>query len=395
MFIGYQLATSLFLPTSSDIEDISRTVTVPYRAFALLISVIVILFNLKKKVSKAHIALRVLWIYWIALIIRIFYDTNIRTDVYLNDTNQLWLYIFGVVLPAMYSIIKSYKEIDYNKALKWVYLGTVLILILSLFNNTALLMDSSEITGRASGNIALNTISFGHLGTMGIILSLFILSKGGMNLIKIIFVIAVIMLSFFVMLRAGSRSPLLALIVVLLFWLSGRRKNVVLGIFITVVCIALLVIFIEPILNFIGDISSVMETRVRVSIFEGDSSGRDNLYEFAFQAFLDKPFFGKQFAIFNNQNGFDYSHNIIMDSLMGLGFLGGVAIIYLLWIAIKKSYSIIKQRDPHFWISLILIQQIVLSMLSGALYYNQTLNALLVCVFLYSNSRVDSKIKSK
>jgi len=37
MFIGYQLATSLFLPVSSDIEGISRTVTVPYRAFALLI----------------------------------------------------------------------------------------------------------------------------------------------------------------------------------------------------------------------------------------------------------------------------------------------------------------------------------------------------------------------
>lgn len=394
MFIGYQLATSLFLPVSSDIEGISRTVTVPYRAFALLISLIVIFLNLKNQIGKTHLALKILIIYWIALIIRIFYDTNIRYDVNLNDTRQLWLYIFGIILPAIYSIMKSFNKINLKKALKWIYLGTVITLILSLFNNTALLMDSSEVTNRASGNIALSTISFGHLGTMGIILSLFILFKGRMGLAKKALIIAVILLSFFIMLRAGSRSPVLALIVVLLFWLFARGKNVALGTFITIALIALLVIFVEPILNFMGNISPVMEARLRVSIFEGNTSGRDNLYEIALQAFLDKPFFGKQFAIFRAQYGFDYSHNIILDSLMGLGFFGGLAMAYVLWIAIKKSYFMIKQKDPHFWISLILVQQIVLSMLSGAFYYNQILNILLVCAFLYSYSQVNLKTKS-
>jgi peptidoglycan/LPS O-acetylase OafA/YrhL len=81
VFVGYQLATSLFLPVSSDMEGISRTVTVPYRAFALLISLLVILLNLKKRVGKTPLALKVLWVYWFALIICIFYDTNIRIDV--------------------------------------------------------------------------------------------------------------------------------------------------------------------------------------------------------------------------------------------------------------------------------------------------------------------------
>lgn len=386
MFIGYQLATSLFLPVSSDIEGISRTVTVPYRAFALLVSLIVILLNYRNKIGQSHLAIKVLLFFWIALIIRIFYDTNVRFDIYLKDTSKLWLYVFGIVLPAMYSVIKSYRAVDLNKALKWVYLGTVIILVLSLFNNSALLMDASEITGRAEGNLALNTISFGHLGTMGFILSLFLLSRQGVRVIKRIFIIAVMLLSFFIMLRAGSRSPVLALAVVLIFWLFARGKNLVLGISITAVTILLVFVFMDPILSFMGNISPVIEARLRVSIYEGESSGRDPLYNYAFQAFLDKPLIGSQFAIFNNFGDFIYSHNIILDALMGLGLFGGLAMLYILWSGLKSSYIMIKLKDNNFWISLILIQQIVLSMLSGAFYYNQILNVLLVFVVLYTTN---------
>ena len=386
MFIGYQLATSLLLPVSSDIEGISRTVTVPYRAFALLVSLIVILLNFRNKICKSHLVLKVLLLFWIALIIRIFYDTNIRIDVYLNNTNQLWLYVFVILLPAMYSVIKSYRAIDLNKALKWVYLGTVITLILSLFNNSALLMDASEITGRVEGNLALNTISFGHLGTMGFLLSLFILSRQGVGVIKRIFIIFVMLLSFFIMLRAGSRSPVMALAVVLIFWLFAKGKNLVLGISITAVTLLLIFVFIDPILSLMGNISPVIEARLRASIYEGESSGRDPLYNYAFQAFLEKPLTGSQFAIFNNHGEFNYSHNIILDALMGLGLFGGLAMIYILWSGLKRSYIMIKLKDNHFWISLILIQQIVLSMLSGAFYYNQILNVMLVFVVLYTTN---------
>lgn len=382
-FVGYQLATSLFLPVSADLEGISRTVTVPYRAFALFISLLVIFLNIRKKVGKIHPAMKVLWIYWFALIIRIFYDTNIRIDVHVKDTVQLWMYIFGICLPAMFSVMISYRFIDLDKALKWIFLGVVLTMMLSLFNNPALLMHADEITERMKGNLALNTISFGHLGTMGIVLSLFILSRGRVSTIKKIGLIAVMLLSFFIMTRAASRSPIVALVVILLFWLFARGKNVVLGVSIAAIAFCLLIVFIEPILNFMGNISPVLELRLRASIFEGDTSARNPLYEQAFHAFLNNPIVGEQFALFDNFGGFAYSHNIVLDSLMGLGLLGGIAMIYILWIAIKNSYTMIKNNDPHFWICLILIQQIVFNMFSGAIYYNQLLNVLFTFVFLY------------
>lgn len=393
-FVGYQLATSLFLPVSSDMEGISRMVTVPYRAFALLISLLVILLNLKKKVGKTPVAFKVLWVYWLALIIRIFYDTNIRIDVNLRDTTRLWLYVFGIILPAMISVMKSVRMIDLDNALKWVYLGTVVTLILSLSNNSALLMDSSEITGRVAGNLALNTIYFGHLGTMGVVLSLFLLSKGGVSVIKKILIVAVMLLSFFIMLRAGSRSPILALAVILIFWLFARGKNLVLGVSIAAATVLLIFVFMDPILNFMGNISPVIEFRLRASIYEGYTSGRDFLYDQAFQEFLDHPIIGSQFGIFDNFGNFFYSHNIILDSLMGLGLFGGISMLYILCIALKKSYQMIKMSDPHFWVSLILVQQIVLIMLSGAIYYNQILNVLLVFVLLYTKTNTTTNNKA-
>lgn len=385
-FVGYQLATSLFLPVSSDIEGISRTVTVPYRAFALLICMLVIILNFRSINGKIPLALKVLWIYWIALIIRIFYDTNFRFDLNLNGISHLWLFIMGVILPTMFAVMKSYQMIDLNKALKWVYFGTALSMILSLFNNPELLLDAHEITGRSEGNLALNTISFGHLGTTGAALSFFLLSRGERSFIQKVIIIAILLLSFFVMIRAGSRSPILALAIVLIFWIFSSRKYVLASIFILIVTLILLIIFLEPILSLIGEISPLMELRLRYAIFEGDSSGRDILYKEAFQLFLNKPFFGSQFALFGNYGelGFAYPHNIVIEAFMALGVFGGLAMIFILWNSLKSSYILIKNNIQYYWICLILIQQIVLAML-GQFYYNQILNILLVIVLLKNN----------
>ena len=382
-FVGYQLATSLFLPASSDIEGISRTVTVPYRALALLIAFLVVFFNVKTKSKKLPNALKFFLIYWVALTIRVFYDICIRKNVYLEDTSHLWLFILGINFPAMFSVMISYKSIDTDKALKWIYIGTIVTLVLSLFNNPTLLLEASEITERVNANVGLQTISFGHLGTMGIILSLYILSQHKMNLIKKVILIAVILLSFFIMLRAGSRSPILALIVVLLFWLFSYGKNIILGLSVSIILVILLSVFIEPILQFMGNISPVIENRLRASIFEGDSSGRDALYIEAVDLFLDNPFLGSQFAFFGNEYnlGFGYAHNIILEALMALGIIGGIMTMIFLWNAVKISFFAVKNKNSNFWIYLILFQQIVLAMV-GSIYYNQLLNMLIVFVLV-------------
>jgi hypothetical protein len=184
------------------------------------------------------------------------------------------------------------------------------------------------------------------------------LFREGKGLVKKTILIAIMLISFFIMLRAGSRSPVLALIVVLLFWMFARGKNMILGFSIAIAVVMLLIVFIDPILNFMGNISPVIEARL----------------------------LGNQFAFFRSGGGFINSHNIILDALMGLGLFGGILIIYILWKAVKISYILIKHNHSGFWISLVLIQQIVVSMLSGAIYSDQLINVLLIMILMYYSS---------
>lgn len=379
IFIGYQLVTVIFLPVNSDIEGITRSVTVPYRAVAFFISMLVILLNIKKTVRMTF-PLKVLSFFWLMLVIRIFYDLNLRTDVSLNDTTQLWLYIFGICIPSIVSVMKSYQQIDLHKIFKWVYFGVVIVLLLSFLSNQSLLNEEEDV--RMNANIGLQTISFGHFGVMGIVLSIYSLLKHENKLIFKILNIIVIFISAYFMFKAASRGPILALIIVLFFWIFAQGKISGIKISLLIILITLLITLINPILNFIGSVSPLLQRRLEYAL-EGDSSGRDMLFKDAWEIFINNPLLGEQFAFFDKFGGFMYSHNIVLDSFMGMGIVGGFCMIYILWISIRYSFFCIKHNNISFWICLILIQQIIFNMVSGAFYYNPLLNSLLVYIFLY------------
>jgi O-antigen ligase len=381
-FVGFQFATSLFLPAVSDMEDITRSVTVPYRAFALFLSLLVIMINILKKSNSYPIVLKVFLFFWGILVIRVFYDVFIRTDIRLGDTSQVWFYIFGICIPAVFSIIKSYTYINLEKSFWWVLVLTAVSLVLTLFSNQALLVGVDELNGRQGGNAAISTIAFGHFGTTSVILGLYTFLEKKLNWFYKVLIILLILLGFFSMLRAGSRGPVMALGVVLFFWLFSRVKNPFLAIFTLLIVGLFTVILMDQILLVMGDISPIMEERLRQSIYEGSTGGRDPYYSAAVEAFYDSPILGKQFVLIFPDGTFDYSHNLILDALMGLGVIGGGILFYFLGVAFKKSYYLIKKKDPHFWIGLLLIQQVMANMVSSAFYYNQLLSVLLVFVFL-------------
>lgn len=379
-FVGYQLATSIFLPVSSDIASISLSVTVPYRAFAFFVSIIVIIINYKNHFRLYNVPLIAFLFFWGILIIRMFYDIYFGINFKLTETSQLWLYVFGICLPIVFSIIISFKYIDLDKSFFWIFCATALILVLSLFSNQALLFGSDE---RQDANLAFNTIQFGHFGTSATILGIFILIKKKLKVHLRLIVFLITILGLFCMLRAGSRGPVVALIFVLFFFLFSRGKNLFRSIISLSVAISLTIVLIEQILTFMRNISPIMEDRLRLAIYEGDTSNRDPLYELAIKSFLESPLIGKQFAFFDTDGTFVYTHNLILDTLMGLGIVGFVAIVYILFSAFKISYYLIRKNDSQYWLALLLLHQIIFNMMSSAFYYNQLMSALFVILFLY------------
>lgn len=381
-FVGFQVVTSLLLPGNSDIEGITQSITIPYRAFALFISLFVIFINFKKKINPYPLALQVFIFFWILLIIRIFYDDFIRKDIKLGNISQIWIYIIGICIPSFVSIIKSYNYIDLEKSFRYVLILTGLSLLFTLFSNQAFLISVDEVDGRQAGNAAISTIAFGHFGTTAIILGLYTFLLKKVNWLYKICLIILILLGFYSMLRAGSRGPILALIIVLLFWLFSFMKKPLYSIFSLIFVSILMLIFIDYILELTGQVSPIIESRLRGSIYGGDTSNRDLIYSRALEGFYESPIFGKQFILINSDGSLEYSHNIILDAFLGLGIVGGWAVIYFLIQAFKKSYYLINTKNPNYWICLLLIQQIISNMISSAIYYNQLLSVLLVFVFV-------------
>jgi O-antigen ligase len=377
-FIGFQLVTSIFLPHYSNFDGIVtvQSVTIPYRAFSLGLSLLVIIINITKIPRFWPLSLKLFLFFWVILIIRFLYDDVIRTDISLGDTSQIWLYMLGICVPAFLSIIVSYKYIDINKSFLFILISIGISLTIFLASG----LDGQG--GRQGGNIAVSTITFGHFGVTAVILGIYSFLFKKINFIFKIFLIYLIFIGVFVMLIAGSRGPILALIVVLMFWIFSYIKRPSYAVVSIILASILSLIFMDYILELMGEVSPIIESRLRSSIYDGDTSNRTVIYKLALDMFFDSPILGKQLFIIYTDDKIEYAHNLILDALMGLGIVGGISISYFLIQAFKKSYRLIHIRDPNFWIVLLLIQQIVMNMLSGAFYYNQLLSVLLAFIFL-------------
>lgn len=390
LFIGYELTTSLFLPFSSDIEEVSQLVTIPYRAAIVVLSVAVIILNYKKAPIKSPKILSAYWFFWFLFVIRVFYDTNFGLAINIQDKGRIWLYIFAICMLSMFSVQKSINHINLEKAFNLILIGTITALLLSFFGNfefsNSLFSQSME---REAGNTGLTTISYGHLGVSSIILCAFAWLKKQLNILIKASLVLIIIISFIAMIRSGSRGPLLSLILILFFWLFSQGKNILSSTIPILILIVLVLVYIQPLLEFVGQISPFMEERLKLAIYEGYTSGRDNIYAKASHLFLNSPIWGSSFVIMNSPGSseYAYSHNIILDSLIALGFIGGIIMTLTLSITLIQCYKITKRKSSYYWIALIFVQQVTFCMLSSTFYYNPLLNILIVFIALGAQNK--------
>jgi O-antigen ligase len=277
-----------------------------------------------------------------------------------------------------FSVVLSYSLIDWKMAFNWTYFLIAVTLGISLFSNESLWITTVEVQ-RPDANVALNTISFGHLGATGTILSLYCFGKMKLGVLNKIVVIVVMALSIYCMLRAASRGPVIAFAIVSLFWMICRFRRLSLGLTIITCTMALIIVFLDPIISVLGEISPILEMRLRDN---NDSTTRFPIYSAAINAFLDNPITGKQFVVFFGGTTYAYPHNIVLEAFMALGLLGGVILVYILVSAFKVCYLTVHSSREDYWISLILIQQTAALFFSGTFYEDQVLSALLAYVFM-------------
>lgn len=380
IIIGYTFAVSLIMPLIGNAEGTSRIVTLPYRGLSLVLSLIVLLFNIKSNV-KLTTPIKLFFLFWVAVLVRMFYDLEVRTDYYVLSIykQKVWLIAIAGCFIPMISLYKSIKVIDFNYCFKLLYVSCIIILIPSFLFSLA---DSSE-SQRAAGNEALDAISFGAIGITMALLSIYkIINSKKLSLFKRIFNFILAALGFYIALRTGSRGPILGFGLILFFWYAYSKKKgtIIFSLFLLGIY-SLRFLFIK----ILGFFSPLTALRINEAISGEDMSmnAREESYVWFLERIYDYPVFGSQFARLGNGHYPGYAHSIILDILLGFGIIGLFVFIYVILKAFKSFTKSLRGKNNH-WVGLIMMQYFLLALTSGAYYSNPILNCTIVLVLLVS-----------
>jgi hypothetical protein len=382
---GYPLVTTIFIPLFGSVEGSTQLVTIPFRLFSLGITIITLVLNYNKS-TKYSLALKLFIFFWILVLLRMFYDLEIRTDIVIPVifSRQVWIFAVLLCFIPMISLIKSINAIDFDLCLKYIYRIFFIILIISYL--TSVRDASSE--ERVDGNLALNTISYGLVACSASIISIYLLAKKNNNLLKKIIYVFSFVLGIYVAIRSGSKGPILGLILIFFLWVAFKLKSKTIGYFLFGGFLFILFVLKDFIIQLVGIFSPVLAFRFLDTLSGNDMSAieRQDSYLWFYNKIIDSPVYGSQFARLQNGEFPGYAHNIFLDILLGFGIIGLVIFLFVISKLLKVLHFNINNQKT-FWIGLIMLQSLLLSLTSGAYYQDPLLNCSIVLTLLLINKK--------
>lgn len=343
----------------------TESLTVFYRALILIFSlilVIIVFINKKSYVINKN-KIKLFFLFWFIYSARIIYDVFIF-PINIGNYNEVTYYLqfaFGVILlPSICLVfLISNSNVNFKYILKWLQHIIFVTLLLALYYR-----NNDVFQGRSAGNLNIGILLFGQYGASLIIVNVYSLIFDKNNFFKIIYFLLGIIVGLLSIVISASKSPFLAVLLVLLF-LVFYRYGFIRGVIITLIAISVLFFSFFSFFGYLSDtFNSDFLFRVMYSLDNGDEA-RNKLLTSAIDDFLSNPIFGNSFLI--QKKGFEgsYPHNLIIESFMATGIFGGFVFLKLL---INNLKSIIKNNNNLLWIGLLFIQYLLFGMFSGNLY---------------------------
>ncbi len=354
--VGYLLVMALLLPVGTGLDAASGEnayVTYPFRAFQMIVAALA-LFSVRgnplPRLSWKTILLGVFWILYFArafwdLAIDPPYNSDFAWRFYQGRGSQLYYaaYVFVDFFPLL-AILKGWNEINFEKVLKWGLFFGFLGLIFTTITLTREAAESwtGEI-GRASASSVLHTQALGNLGSHLLVMGVYAIFVAPKSFFWKILGFFVSLVAIYVMLKSGSRGPVLGVAIVVAVWIAIKRKNfigiIVLGLFLLGVAI----LFQDQILSLIGKVSSTMEVRLRMTLESGDASGRQDMWLRYWEECLNNPIFGFQLERLG------YPHNMFLDGLMMFGMFAGWIVTVLIVVGVATVFKFLRELHANYW----------------------------------------------
>ncbi len=312
------------------------------------------------------------------LLFMVWYFGRVIVDLYIFDKQQIifsnnftviFFFINATLLPFFALKLTKPDEFDWKKIQSaFVIIGTFALLI-SLYNVLNFNPDNFTPDGRVNANETLDTIGYGHLAVSVVIVAVSMFINSNKKVTKLVLTFPVLF-GVFTTLLAGSRSPLLALLICVIIYIILMRKwNMLIF---SAIALLLLFVFMEQIDDYFQDMGVISIERFYNSLFDQKSaaedltSERNILYEVGLAKFKENPLLGSGFI---NFRGVDqpYIHNFILEAFMFTGLIGGIIFIIISVISLINAGRLIRMDKKYLFLSMLFYQYFVFSMFSRSM----------------------------
>jgi len=369
--VGYAIVG--IIPGLFKIEN-PRFLTISFRLLVLFLSIYILIGYQESKIFK--LPFQLINLFWILFVIRLIIDIIIKGIVKENGI-EYFLYAIGICYIPMIALTKMPVTFNFEKTLKYI----VVFLFISSFIGVYYHITILSTWERKASSI-LSGIQFGHIGASLSILSLFIFFDKGKSFdyFKKISTLALFLLGLYVINLSGTRSALIALVIVSLLifyimWKPYLKERIFIIkkyslIFFPIIIIGIIFIDIPKVYSFISErIHDISSINLRLE-----------LYKEAINQFLSYPIFGSDFILFHEKGS--YPHNIFLEVLMSMGLIGITIFTIIIIYSFRSVYFNIKFDLSSSWISLLFIQYFIKAFFSLPFYRNEEFWILLALVLV-------------
>ena len=363
--IGYPVAGV----ASSALGLSSLESSIPLRAFVVLLAFVLILHVIGAR-QTARLAPLILLFWWIYLI-RLFWDLGTGE---FDRADQALLFFIGTVVIPVLAIMIGAIHYDERVTARVTFAIGAFVCAASLAMNYLGIgeaADLTETTGRLSTE-SLNPITLGHVAVTTIIAALVLWKQPGLPGGRLALLGGgAVALGCLVL--AASRGPILALMVVVISYaaLRGRWGRIFAG-GLAVLIVAPMILatqgvaIVERFTNITSDLSAIERL-----IIQGNALDQG----------LANPVIGSAYVELSSGQ---YPHNLILESLMALGFVG---LLIFLFVCAQGGYRAFwRLRTGEVLVPLLLVQYFVAAMFSGSLWGAGPLWAVLMMLAVRAGS---------
>ena len=366
---------ALLLPALLHIP--SRSVTIPFRAVILSISILVIFISIMRGVpgyrGKLWIAFSVFWG---------FYGLGILMEPWnlLMQTRMDYaLFAYGVCAIPTCSFLVSTTRRDLHLGMRSFYLFAFLagVLTITLYRGANLDGIGRAASGDFIGSfIALSPLTISYSGSaLGVLGAYFLFVRESLSSLIyrcLIGTLFMVMGAYLIVLGA-SRGPVFAISIPILTLLVCRVKKSV-HIFRLLVACFVLSSFAAMLFYFAETMGSSFSYRLNSLLYlkesymsGGSGVGRIDIYRLAFQQFLENPIFGNGLYV---RTTYGYPHNFILEAFLTTGVFGGTAFCVYFFTCVWRAIKIMRHFPAYSWASLFFLHYAVYCQLSSTIINN-------------------------